>query len=65
MPEYVSVTQFANMHGLQDSNVRKLIRQGRLPEAFKVGNSWVIPADAKKPEDLRVKTGRYIGWRKK
>jgi len=65
MPEYLSVTQFAQMHGLHDTNVRKFIRQGRIPEAFKVGNAWVIPSNVKKPDDQRVKTGQYVNWRKK
>lgn len=28
--------------------------------AFKVGNSWTIPVDAKKTDDERIKSGLYI-----
>ena len=28
--------------------------------AVKIGYSWVIPADAEKPKDARVKSGKYI-----
>ena len=65
MPEYLSVTQFAKLHGLDTANIRKLIKHGRLPEATKIGSQWCIPADTPKPEDRRVKSGQYRGWRKK
>lgn len=29
-----------------------------------MGNQWMIPRDAKYPEDTRVKTGNYRNWRK-
>ena len=32
----------------------------RIPGAVKIGYSWVIPADAEKPKDARVKSGKYI-----
>ena len=51
--EYLSVTQFCEKYGLYSGNVRKLIADGR------------IPADAKPPEDRRVKSGKYRNWRKK
>lgn len=62
--EYLSVTQFCAKYGLYTSNVRKLIADGRIP-AIKIGNQWAIPADAKPPEDRRVKSGKYRDWRKK
>jgi len=27
---------------------------------MKVGPTWVIPADAEKPDDQRVKSGKYV-----
>ena len=43
--EYISVTQFAQKFGKDVGNVRKLIKDGRIP-AIKIGNQWAIPADA-------------------
>ena len=57
--EYISVTQFAQKFGKDVGNVRKLIKDGRIP-AIKIGNQWAIP-----PADKRVKSGEYRNWRKK
>ena len=62
--EYISVTQFAQKFGKDVGNVRKLIKDGRIP-AIKIGNQWAIPADAEPPADQRVKSGEYRNWRKK
>jgi excisionase family DNA binding protein len=64
MAEYFSVTQFAKLHGMDVGRIRLLISQGRIP-AIKVGNQWCIPADTPRPEDRRVKSGKYKNWRKK
>lgn len=36
---------------------------GDIP-AQKIGNQWVIQADALPPPDKRVKSGKYKNWRK-
>ena len=64
MGNYLSVSQWAALHGKDPGNVRRLIQQGRIP-AEKVGNQWIIPADALPPADKRVKSGNYVDWRKK
>jgi excisionase family DNA binding protein len=63
MDNYLSVTQFAEKHGLSVARIRLLINQGRIP-AEKIGNQWVIRADTPRPEDKRVKSGKYKNWRK-
>lgn len=60
----LSVTQYAKLHGLSAVRVRVLAKEGRL-NAEKIGEQWVIPADTPKPEDKRVKSGKYKDWRKK
>ena len=62
--EYLSVTQFGKKFDMDVGRIRLLISQGRIP-AIKIGNQWAIPADAKPPEDRRVKSGKYRDWRKK
>ena len=32
----------------------------RIEGAVKFGNTWAIPADAEKPKDDRIKSGKYI-----
>lgn len=63
-PQFLSVTEFAALHGKDPGNVRRLIQEGRIP-AQKVGRQWVIPAQAQPPADRRVKSGRYRNWRRK
>lgn len=61
--KFLSVTEWAALHGKDPGNVRKLIQNGRIP-AMKVGRNWIIPADTQPPADLRVKSGKYRDWRK-
>lgn len=37
-----------------------LCTEGRIPGALKSGSYWGIPADTEKPDDQRVKSGKYI-----
>jgi hypothetical protein len=37
--------------------VTTLLKEGKIPEAQKVGGSWVIPADALDPRDKRYTRG--------
>lgn len=64
MAEFLSVTEFCALYGKDPGNVRRLIKQGRIP-AQRIGNQWAIPADALPPADRRVKSGQYKNWRKK
>ena len=63
MSEYISVSQFAVLHGMDVGNVRRMIASDRIP-AVKIGNQWAIPNDAQKPADKRVTDGKYKDWRK-
>ncbi len=58
--EYLSIRETAEKWGISVRRVQVICRQGRIPGAFLVGNSWAIPADAVKPKDNRIKSGKYI-----
>lgn len=45
--------------GISERLVRSLCNDKRIPGAVKVGKSWQIPEDAKKPEDGRITSGAY------
>ena len=60
MNEYMSVTQTANKWGLGRRRTLTLLTQGRVSDAIMVGGRWIIPANAKKPADARIKSGKYI-----
>lgn len=58
--EYLSVSQVAEKWGIKQRRIRALCAEGRIPGAYKVGAYWLIPNDAGKPEDARIKTGKYV-----
>lgn len=60
MNEYMTIKDAAKKWGIGERRINTLCKEGRIEGAAKCGNSWAIPADAKKPIDQRIKTGRYI-----
>lgn len=61
MPDFLSSVDTAAKWNISVRRVALLCEQGRIPGAFKIGANWTIPADAEKPSDARVKSGKYIG----
>ena len=39
---------------ISERRIRKLLKDGRITGAIKIGNSWSIPANAPKPIDKRI-----------
>ncbi len=60
MADYISVKEAARLWDITDRSVSGLCRAGRIEGAVKDGRDWMIPADAEKPADKRVRTGAYI-----
>lgn len=48
------------MWGLTERRVSALCKEGKINNAIKNGKSWLIPADAEKPADNRIKSGIYV-----
>ena len=48
--EYISVIQFAEMHGISERTVRNYCSGGKIEGAFLTGKTWNIPADAALPK---------------
>ncbi|MBR2403413.1 MAG: DNA-binding protein [Lachnospiraceae bacterium] len=57
---YLSISQITEKWGISQRRIRTLCAEGRIPGAFKMGVYWSIPEDAEKPEDKRIRSGRYI-----
>lgn len=57
---FLSITQTAEKWGIKQRRIRVLCAEGRIPGAQKVGAYWLIPEDAEKPKDKRIKSGIYI-----
>ncbi len=52
---YMTVKQAAEKWGISDRRVRILCAEGKVSGVTREGRSWMIPADAGKPEDGRFK----------
>lgn len=59
MSAYISVRIAARKWGLSDRRVQILCSQNRIDGAFRLGNAWAIPKDARKPEDKRKTRNKY------
>lgn len=60
--EYLSLKQTAEKWGISIRRVQILCSSNRIPGATKIGSYWAIPADAKKPDDNRIRSGKYIKY---
>lgn len=58
--KYLSVKQTSEKWGISGRRIQRLCAEGRIQGATKIGSYWAVPADAKKPRDERVKSGKYI-----
>ena len=45
---------------ISSRRVQVLCAEGRLNGAVKFGRQWAIPVETTKPEDARIKSGKYI-----
>lgn len=53
--EYMSAPQAAEKWGISERRVQILCTQGRIPGVAKFSRMWLIPKDAEKPADGRLK----------
>ena len=60
MNGYMKISEATEKWGLSARRINNLCLEGRIDGAVKFGNTWVIPRDAKRPKDQRVKSGRYM-----
>ena len=60
MTDYITAKEAAERWGLSERRVTTLCREERIYGSKKQGRSWMIPEEAEKPSDNRVKSGNYI-----
>lgn len=58
--EYLTSVELSEMWGISSRRISVLCAEGRIDGVIKKGKTWLIPSDAHKPDDARVKTGKYI-----
>ena len=64
MDGYLTIKEISEKWGLTIRRVQKMCSDGEIPGASKFGTVWCIPENAEKTVDKRIKSGRYINWRK-
>jgi len=63
--DYLSIRQISKKWGISTRRIQILCGQNRIPSAMRIGYTWAIPADAEKPKDARVKSGKYVKEKEK
>lgn len=62
--DMIPLKEYAEIIGKAPANVRQKCLRGNLPGAVKIGRDWFIKKDTPYP-DYRIKSGKYIDFRKK
>lgn len=57
--EYKSIREMADEWGISKRRIQVLCSENRIEGAVRIGYLWAIPANAKKPKDARIKSGKY------
>lgn len=65
MDGYYTIKEMAKKWNCTARWVQQMCNEGRIPGVSKFGRSWAIPSNAERPQDARIKTGKYKEWRKK
>lgn len=55
MKDYLSVSEFAGKWNMSERGVRNYCSRGKIPGAYVQGKTWMIPADAVKPDRINKK----------
>ena len=55
---YISVTEYAKLHGKSRPMIKKLCLDGRIPGAQKHSTGWLIPKNAPYPKDNRLSNSK-------
>ena len=58
--EYISVSQFAEKHGISERTTRNYCATGKIEGAFLTGKTWNIPADASMPTRSKKKVSPLL-----
>jgi len=62
--EYLSIRETSEKWGLSVRRIQVLCANNRIDGVTRIGNMWVIPKGAEKPRDARIRSGKYINFRK-
>ena len=65
MKGYMTLVEASEKWGITTRQLNAYCLKNKIPGTERAGRVWLIPEDAEKPVDTRVKTGEYRNWRKK
>ena len=60
MKGYINIKEASKKWNIRERRITTLCLEGRILNAEKFGNVWAIPEDAEKPNDERIKSGKYV-----
>ncbi len=63
--DILTVKEASLMWGISVRRITVLCNEGRIAGAKKIAGAWLLPKDAEKPKDARIKSGKYKDWRNK
>ena len=58
--EYLTSVEMSEKWGITGRRISVLCAEGRIEGAIKKGKTWLIPSNAIKPADARIKSGKYM-----
>ena len=58
--EYLTSVEMSEKWGITSRRISVLCSEGRIECVIKKGKTWLIPSDAEKPADARIKSGKYV-----
>jgi hypothetical protein len=58
--ELLTVKLASEQWGISSRRVTKLCEEGRIKNASKIAGAWIMPLDTEKPDDARIRSGKYI-----
>lgn len=59
MADTMFIKDAAKLWNISERRVSALCKKGQIAGAVKQGKFWLIPCDAKKPSDGRIKSGAF------
>ena len=63
--DVITIKEASSMWGISVRRITALCNQGRIVGAKKIAGVWLLPQNAEKPSDARIKSGKYTDWRNK
>jgi len=63
--DIITAKQASEIWGITTRRISELCRTGKIKEAAKIGTAWIMPANAEKPSDVRIRSGKYVGIKRK